>query len=200
MPGRADSAYTLFSRCELYRSNAVRPRGAPGSGGGVGVGDLHLVGVAPSPVLVRLKGLHDGMAGRVEVPRGVAVGRAVAAADMAARLAHAQVYPAAAQLEALDAAVAARARPGDRVREFGPPLPVRAGPSGGRVARVADRGKARVSVVSVAALVGARRSDAKAGITSPTAPRITMASLIAEVGAISMAMALLCHAKKKASA
>lgn len=31
-----------------------------------------------------------------------------------------------------------------------------------RVARVADRGKARVSVVSVAALVGARRSDAKA--------------------------------------
>ena len=31
-----------------------------------------------------------------------------------------------------------------------------------RVARVSDRGKARVSVVGVAALVGAKRSDAKA--------------------------------------
>ena len=31
-----------------------------------------------------------------------------------------------------------------------------------RVARVTDRGKARVSVVGVAALVGAKRSDAKA--------------------------------------
>ena len=31
-----------------------------------------------------------------------------------------------------------------------------------RVARVSDRGRARVSVVGVAALVGARRSDAKA--------------------------------------
>jgi hypothetical protein len=31
-----------------------------------------------------------------------------------------------------------------------------------RVARVSDRGKTRVSVVGVAALVGARRSDAKA--------------------------------------
>jgi predicted RNase H-like HicB family nuclease len=31
-----------------------------------------------------------------------------------------------------------------------------------RVARVSDRGKARISVVGVAALVGAKRSDAKA--------------------------------------
>ena len=40
--------------------------------------------VAPAPVLARLEGLDDRVLGRVEMLSGVAMGRGIAAADMAA--------------------------------------------------------------------------------------------------------------------
>ncbi len=50
--------------------------GAPGGpdGGRSSWLEIHLVQVAPDPVLVRLERLHDGMATRVDVGRGVLVG------------------------------------------------------------------------------------------------------------------------------
>jgi len=47
-----------------------------------------LVHVAPHPALARFDRLHDGVLGLLKVPRGVLVLRRVAAADVAARLAH----------------------------------------------------------------------------------------------------------------
>ena len=63
--------------------------------------ELHLVGVAPAPGLSRLNRAHDRMVHRVEVPGRVLVLRRVAAADVAAFHAHAQMDPAVACLEAL---------------------------------------------------------------------------------------------------
>src|SRR5262245_61054498 len=60
-----------------------------------------LVDITPAPALRRVKAFDDGMAGGLEMRRGVLVGRIVAAADMAAAAADAQVQPAAAALQAL---------------------------------------------------------------------------------------------------
>jgi len=70
--------------------------------------DHHLVDVAPLPVLARLQGLHDWMLAFLEVLGRVLVLRAVAAADVAAGEAHAQLDPAIALLQAFRAALALR--------------------------------------------------------------------------------------------
>src|ERR1700693_4564558 len=59
------------------------------------------VDVAPRPVLARLGGLHDRMADGTKVRGRVAVRRAVAAGDVPARLAHAQVHPGGSDLQAV---------------------------------------------------------------------------------------------------
>src|SRR5687767_8875151 len=51
----------------------------------------YAVDIAPAPVLAGLHRAHDRMARCAEVPRGVAVLRAVAAAHVAARQAHSEV-------------------------------------------------------------------------------------------------------------
>src|SRR3954470_21355004 len=70
-----------------------------------------LVDVTPAPVLAWLCGADDRVARLVLVRRRVPVRRRVAAADLSARHAHAQMNPAAADLEAL---LAARVRIGQR--------------------------------------------------------------------------------------
>ena len=52
-----------------------------------------LVDIAPAPAFRRIVALDDRMAGRVEMLGGVAVGRLVAAADMAAGAAEPQMHP-----------------------------------------------------------------------------------------------------------
>src|SRR6476469_3506852 len=69
------------------------------------------VDVAPRPVLARLGGLHDRMADGAKVRARVTVRRAVATADVAAALTHAQVQPPPADLQAVFAA-------GNRVRQL----------------------------------------------------------------------------------
>src|ERR1043166_8383356 len=60
-----------------------------------------LVDVAPAPALGRIIALDHRMAGGAEMFGGVAVGRAVAAADVPAGAAQPQVHPDRAALEAL---------------------------------------------------------------------------------------------------
>src|SRR5213078_1439323 len=60
-----------------------------------------LVDHSPRPLLARLYRAHDGVIGLPRMPAGVLVRRRVAAADITARLAHPQVHPAAAGLQAL---------------------------------------------------------------------------------------------------
>src|SRR4051795_886313 len=64
----------------------------------------HLVDVAPEPVLARLDGLDDGVAGGMEVLRRVLVLRGIAAADLAAGETQPQMDPGVAHLQALFAA------------------------------------------------------------------------------------------------
>jgi hypothetical protein len=63
-----------------------------------------VVQIAVAPVLARFSGANDGVAGNAGVRGGVPVGGAVAAADVTARLAHAQVHPPTTAREALLAA------------------------------------------------------------------------------------------------
>src|SRR5690348_2731128 len=70
--------------------------------------EVHLVHVAPAPVLARLERLDDRVTGRVEVFGGMPVLRVIAAADVAADQTFAQMDPAVAHLQALLAAVATR--------------------------------------------------------------------------------------------
>ncbi len=53
----------------------------------------NLVDIAPSPPFRRIVAFDDGMAGLAKMLGGVTVWRAVAAADMAARPAEAQMHP-----------------------------------------------------------------------------------------------------------
>src|SRR5258708_6956101 len=69
---------------------------------------FHFVHVTPAPVLARLEGLDDGMPGRVEVFGRVRVLRAVAAADVPAGQAQAQMHPGVAHFQAFLAASATR--------------------------------------------------------------------------------------------
>jgi hypothetical protein len=67
-----------------------------------------LIDIAPDPVLARFEGLDDGVVGGMKVLGGVLVFRRVAAADVAADKAEAEVDPAVARLEAILATVRAR--------------------------------------------------------------------------------------------
>ena len=76
------------------------------------------VDVAIAPVFAGLKGLYDGMLCCVIVLCCVCVRRRVAAAYMTALFAEPQMYPAAADLETVFAAVRARSHFGDRTDVF----------------------------------------------------------------------------------
>jgi len=76
--------------------------------GGADLVEHRLVNVAPLPALARLDRANHRVAGRVEMRGGVLVLRAVAAPDVAARKAHAQLHPALAHPQALLAAFAVR--------------------------------------------------------------------------------------------
>src|SRR5436309_6231787 len=67
--------------------------------------ERHLVEVAPAPVLAGLGGANDRMAALASMRGRVLVRRRVAAADLPARHAHAQMHPAASDLQALLTAV-----------------------------------------------------------------------------------------------
>src|SRR5450755_1134182 len=60
-----------------------------------------VVDKAPAPVLARFERAHDRMPGLARVAAGVPVRRGVAAPDLAARQAEAQMHPLAADLQAL---------------------------------------------------------------------------------------------------
>src|SRR5579859_5531759 len=62
------------------------------------------VDVAPKPVFARLDGLHNRMLGGVKMFGGMLVPGRIAATDVAANLAQAQVHPTVAHLETLFAA------------------------------------------------------------------------------------------------
>src|SRR5690349_9117753 len=64
----------------------------------------HVVGVAVRPVLAGLDRRHDRMTTRTDVLGGVAIGRGVAAADVAAGAAHPKVDPRGADRQAILAA------------------------------------------------------------------------------------------------
>src|SRR3981081_727248 len=83
--------------------------------------DKGLVHIAPAPILARLEGLDDRVLGRVEMLSGVAMGRGIAAADMAAGQAQAQMHPGAADPQAILAARGAR-------RDGADCFPMRVGP------------------------------------------------------------------------
>lgn len=63
-----------------------------------------LIDIAPAPAFGRIVTFDDRMTGRVKVPRGVAMRRVVATADMAASSAEAQMHPWRANLQTLLAA------------------------------------------------------------------------------------------------
>jgi len=69
---------------------------------------IDIIDVAPLPILAALRGLNDWMLCSGEMRAGVTVGRRVAATDVSALEAHAQVHPLAADFEAVFATLAAR--------------------------------------------------------------------------------------------
>ena len=77
--------------------------------------------VTPAPCFTRLERPHDRMCGRMKVPGGMLVLRRVAAADMSAGQADAQMHPPIADAQALLAAARARMHRHDAIE-------VRAGP------------------------------------------------------------------------
>jgi hypothetical protein len=60
-----------------------------------------LVDVTPSPVLIWLEGLHDRVAGRMEMLGGMRILRLVTAANMSAFKADSQVYPGVTDFQAI---------------------------------------------------------------------------------------------------
>ena len=68
----------------------------------------NLVDVAPAPVFTGLEGLDDGMAGCMEMPGCMLILRGVAAANVPADKALAQVYPGIANFQAIFAAISTR--------------------------------------------------------------------------------------------
>src|SRR5262245_39474001 len=90
----------------LATSLAVRPR--PETKSRVGFSDFRLVDVAPAPVLSWFEGLDDRVPRVLEVLGCVPVRRGVAAADVAAAEAQAQVDPVGAHREAFLATLGAR--------------------------------------------------------------------------------------------
>jgi hypothetical protein len=67
-----------------------------------------LVGVTPSPVLIRLEGLNDRVIGGVEMSGGMLILRIVTAADMTTDEADTQVDPGITRFQTIFAAIGAR--------------------------------------------------------------------------------------------
>ena len=67
-----------------------------------------LVRVTPSPVLIRLEGLHDRVIGRVEMLGGMLILRIVAAADMTTDETDTQMHPGVSDSQAILASIRAR--------------------------------------------------------------------------------------------
>jgi hypothetical protein len=84
----------------MWSVSQVFSQSANGSGGHSGEIKSHLIDVAPAPVFARLVRLDDGMFGCVEVLRGVPVLGRIAAADVAAGHAQAQMNPGVTALQA----------------------------------------------------------------------------------------------------
>ena len=78
-------------------------------------GQLNFVDVAPGPSFAGLEGCHDGVARVLEVVRGVAAGRTIAAADVATAQAEPQMDPGGAELQALFTAWSAGGDGGETV-------------------------------------------------------------------------------------
>jgi hypothetical protein len=70
--------------------------------------DLDFVNEAPAPVFAGLEGAHDGVLSAVEMLGGVFVFGGVAAADVSAFHAQAEMYPGIAHFQALFAALGVR--------------------------------------------------------------------------------------------
>ena len=110
--GRADRPLRGAQAPGTGLAQARRRSAHPSSGDGgmrvvpctSGMRIADLVDEAPRPVLAGLERADDRVLGRARVRRGVAVGRVVAAADVAALEADAQVQPEAADGEAVHAA------------------------------------------------------------------------------------------------
>src|SRR5258706_12649265 len=109
---RAASRRQLWRRRSRSFPSACRivpEQGAAGSASSTRLCELqvHLVDIAPAPAFAGLERSDDWVLGRVEVLRRVLVLRVVAAADMAAGAAQAQVHPGVTHLQAFLAAVGA---------------------------------------------------------------------------------------------
>jgi hypothetical protein len=70
--------------------------------------ELHLIDVAPTPVLARLEGLHDWVMNRVEAFGGLLILGAVAATDMTTRKAQAKIHARVARIRMIAAALGAQ--------------------------------------------------------------------------------------------
>ncbi len=99
--------------CGQHRRGS--PGGAARRGARSGRRERHLVDVAPAPALPRLIRLDHRVPGGVEVLRRMPLRRAVAAADVAAGEAEAEVHPSSADTQAVLAARSARRHVADRV-------------------------------------------------------------------------------------
>src|SRR6478752_1156302 len=92
--GKVKRAHLTARSIELRDRSELRRRP-------VGQVEHQFVDVAPGPALGRIVPLDDRMSGGVEMLGRMAVGRAVAAADVAAGAAEPQVEPGRSRLEAL---------------------------------------------------------------------------------------------------
>lgn len=78
--------------------------------------DRYFINITPAPILIRLKGLDDGMPCFMEMPGGVFILRIVAAANMTADEAQSQVDPAFAGCQAFFTSLGARLHLLDQMR------------------------------------------------------------------------------------
>jgi hypothetical protein len=78
------------------------------------------IDVAPFPILARLRRTHDGVLRRMEVFGGMLILRGIAATDVAAPQAHAQMDPRVVHLQAFFAAVRARLHCADLIEVRAP--------------------------------------------------------------------------------
>src|SRR5689334_1035049 len=92
----------MVATSDVTRNRTVLRRGA------VRKVEEHFVEVTPSPSFWRIVAFDDGMSRRVKMFGGVAVGRLIAAAHVAAGPAQAQVHPARTRLQAIFATARTR--------------------------------------------------------------------------------------------
>jgi hypothetical protein len=100
----------------MWTVSQVASHSANGSGGQSIELKLDLIDVAPSPVFTWFNRFHDGMFGRMKMFGGVFVFGRVAAPDMAATQAEAQVNPGVVHLQAFLTAMGMRFHVPDLVK------------------------------------------------------------------------------------